>query len=339
MKYIFVISIFFIQSNFVHAQLSAKDTKLTRPPLISFRAADSLYKARVWTMSGVGAVAYAGSLLALKKAWYDNYDTSPFHFFNDNKEWLQMDKVGHVFGGYFESVWFSKAFQWAGVKRSKARWIGLGCGMAIQGTLEVFDGFSSKWGFSKGDIVANTVGCGLFIGQELAWNEQRICMKVSNTPRRYSKTSIASDDPTKPSSSLYERSNDLFGKTYLETFLKNYNDQTIWVSINPASFMPHKNLPNWIKPINIAIGYGAENLYKGDPEYFWTNNGAQYSIDPKQYPRYRQFYLSLDIDVTRLKIKNPILRTLLSGINVIKIPAPSIEFNSLGKVRFHPLMF
>jgi hypothetical protein len=310
-----------------------------RPALLSFQPADSLYKGRVYSMVGIGTVAYGGSLLLLKKAWYDNYATSPFHTFDDRKEWLQMDKVGHVFGGYFESAWFSKAFQWAGVPRNKARWIGVGCGTIIQGTLEVFDGFSSKWGFSKGDIGANTLGCALFIGQEYAWKEQRFCMKVSNTPYPYSKTPILADNQTKPSSSLYERARDLYGKSYIETFLKDYNNQTLWFSVNPSSFVPNNNWPKWTKPINIAIGYGAQNLYKGDPEYFWEKDGARYNVDPLKYPRYRQYYLSFDIDLTRIKVKNPILKTLLSGFNIIKIPAPTLEYNSKGQFIFHPLMF
>ncbi|MEZ4686689.1 MAG: hypothetical protein R3B47_11660 [Bacteroidia bacterium] len=33
-------------------------------------------------------------------SWYHNSDLGPFHFFDDNSEWKQMDKVGHSLGGY-----------------------------------------------------------------------------------------------------------------------------------------------------------------------------------------------------------------------------------------------
>jgi len=48
--------------------------------------------------------------------------------------------------------------------------------------------------------------------------------------------------------------------------------------------------------LNIAFGYGAEGMLYGE-----SNPNNQFTQDP-----YRQFYLSLDVDLT--KIKNVILR-------------------------------
>ena len=39
------------------------------------------------------AVFYAATLVFLRKAWYRK--SVPFHVYNDNDNWLQMDKVGH----------------------------------------------------------------------------------------------------------------------------------------------------------------------------------------------------------------------------------------------------
>ena len=71
----------------------------------------------------------------------------------------------------------------------------------------------------------------------------------------------------------------------------------------------------------------------------WELDGIQYSADPINYPRYRQFYLSPDIDLTRIPIKNRFLRMLVNIVNMIKIPAPAIEFNTNGGIKFHPLYF
>ena len=54
------------------------------------------------------------------------------------------------------------------------------------------------------------------------------------------------------------------------------------------------------------------------------------------FSRYRQFYLSLDIDTYRLKVKSRFLRVILHSIGMIKIPAPGIELSRNG-VR--PLLF
>jgi Predicted periplasmic lipoprotein (DUF2279) len=324
-------------STFVTAQ---EQKKL---PLLSFQAADSLHKKRVWAMAGIGTACYTGMFTLLNQAWYAGYARSSFHFFDDNGEWEQMDKAGHVFGGYFESRWFSSAFQWAGVKQRNAAYIGFGSGMLIQGTLEVFDGFSSKWGFSKGDILANTTGASLFLAQEMIWKEQRLMMKVSNFPVRYPTTTILSDDQ-KYSTTLQQKAYNLYGSNYIVTFLKDYNAQTLWLSGNLHSFFPNSTIPKWL---NLAVGYGAQNMYVGDNKYSWTQEktqngipaGTTFSINPNDYPRYRQYYLSLDVDLTKIKSKNHFIRTLLHGFNILKIPSPTLELNSLGKVKFYPLYF
>ena len=41
------------------------------------------------------------------------------------------------------------------------------------------DGYSAEWGASSGDIIANALGTGLYISQELLWKEQRITPKFS----------------------------------------------------------------------------------------------------------------------------------------------------------------
>ena len=41
-----------------------------------------------------------GSLVALNQVWYAPYSSEEFHLFNDSKQWMQMDKLGHAFTGY-----------------------------------------------------------------------------------------------------------------------------------------------------------------------------------------------------------------------------------------------
>ena len=49
---------------------------------------------------GTEAVLYAGSMSGLYFLWYAGYPQSSFHFYNDNAEWLQMDKAGHAASAY-----------------------------------------------------------------------------------------------------------------------------------------------------------------------------------------------------------------------------------------------
>jgi len=99
------------------------------------------------------------------------------------------------------------------------------------------------------------------------------------------------------------------------------------------SFLPKSNtIPKWL---NVAVGYGAQGLWGGF-ENEWEIDDQRYELN---LPRYRQWYLSLDVDLSRIDTDNYLLKTILSVLNIIKIPAPAIEFNSLGEVKFHIIHF
>ena len=239
--------------------------------------------------------------------WYKDYPRSSFHLFDDSKEWLQMDKVGHTVTSYYIGRVGIGLMKWSGVERKKAIWYGGMLGSLYQSTIEVLDGYSTQWGFSVTDFASNTLGSIIVVGQELAWDEQRIVFKYSFLPSEYSKYR-----PT------------ILGSNLQENMLKDYNGQTYWLSINPSSFMRKETkFPKWL---NIAIGYGAEGMTGGEynPATYYAN-GNQISFE-----RYRQYYLSLDVDLTRIKTRSKFLRTIFYSVGFIKIPAPVIEFNKHG---------
>src|SRR5450432_1856478 len=59
--------------------------------------------------------AYSLILIGLNTDWYANYPRSSFHFFNDNEEWLQVDKVGHMYSAYIESRSGMEMWRWTGI--------------------------------------------------------------------------------------------------------------------------------------------------------------------------------------------------------------------------------
>ena len=102
--------------------------------------------------------------------------------------------------------------------------------------------------------------------------------------------------------------------------------------------------PKWL---NVAFGYGAEGLYGGF-ENRWCSDGdvldiddcpEEMIIDRSDIPRYRQYYLSFDVDLTRIPTNSRVVKILLSVFNIVKIPAPTIEFNRQNKVKFHFFYF
>lgn len=152
-------------------------------------------------------------------------------------------------------------------------------------------------------------------------------MKVSSTFRSYPDEIVTGTNGT--NISLSERAKDLYGKNIFQTFLKDYNAQTIWLSVNIKSFLKEDNrFPKWL---NIATGYGAENMYGGFRNEWDEDDPAEhFEIAHNLYPRYRQVYLAPDIDLSKIKVKSRFLQTLLSMANIFKIPSPAIEFN-LGR--------
>ncbi len=317
----------------VTASLSAQQERL---PFLE--PADTFHRGRFWISAGIGTALYGSASYGLYKSWYAEHETSSFHFFNDMGQWNDVDKLGHAFTAYAESVLLYKGARWTGIKRPLA--IGTAAGLAtiLQGTVEVMDGFSEEWGFSVPDLAYNTLGIGLFASQELIWREQRILLKVSNTRPDYPDFILQAnngDFQTTPR----ERAYDLYGSSFAEAFIKDYNGMTVWASINPASFLAGNSSAAPFKWLNLALGYGAENMYGAYGNGWTGEQGGKFSLTEPEFQRYRQYYLSLDIDFDRLDTESRLLRTLFSLINWIKVPSPTLELNSRGNLKFHPVFW
>ena len=258
-------------------------------------------------VAGVNA-AYAGTLLYLNLAWYKNDPGTHFHFFNDNAEWLVMDKCGHLTTSFHESVFAIEALKWSGVSKKKAVIFGSFAGLLYQTPIEIFDGFSSAYGASWGDEIANASGSMLVLGQYLLWNQIRFQPKFS-----YHNSGLAS------------LNSNLLGKNTGQRILKDYNGQTYWLSFNIHSFLKNKEscFPRWL---NLAIGYGGNNMIYARK---FQNNAIGFIP-------YRQYYLSFDVDMKYVRTKKKWIKYLLYPLNFIHIPFPSVEFNRKG-INLHLL--
>jgi len=281
-----------------------------------FYPARELNKKRLVPVVATEAVLYTGGLIGLNSLWYKEYTRTPFHYFNDNREWLQMDKAGHAFSSYQLTSHLSSLYQWTGLKSRKSILAGSLSSLLFLSTIEVLDGFSSGWGASPGDMLANIGGCSIAAFQELGWKEQRIQLKFS-----YSPTGFAKYRPG------------LLGSNFIESIFKDYNGQTYWLSVNIHDFLkPESRFPGWL---NIVLGYGASGMIGGDDNPLIDKEGNAYPA----FTRYRQYYLSLDLNLERIKSRSPFLNTLLSTFGFIKIPFTAVEFNTHKGFKFHPFLF
>lgn len=287
--------------------------------------ADTLNRSRMWSVIGLESGLAGSSATGLYLLWYKGYEQSGFHFLNDNPGWLQIDKIGHAYSAYHISWFCYNMNRWSGMKRNKSMLIGVGIAYGFQTAIEVMDGFSAGWGASFGDMAANTLGAGLFVAQEYAWNEQRILMKYSFTPKDYS----GFDE------NVQRRAEKLFGNNLAQNILKDYNGQNHWLSINPVSFgIGNTWIPNWL---NLAFGYSGEQML-GANWNVWFEDDICYR-DYEHIPRLRQYYFSLDVDFTRINSRKKWVRAIAPYLSLVKIPFPAISLDSRGQFNFHPLFF
>jgi len=260
------------------------------------------------------AVVYALTTYFLGKTWYTK--RVPFHSFDDNGEWLQMDKVGHATTAYAISRGEYELFRWSGVNERASVLTGGLIALLYQTTIEVFDGHSEGWGFSKGDMAANLTGVALFMGQQYGFGEQKASLRYGWRQSIYP---------------LYRPN--LLGKTTGNQMLKDYNGQQYWLSFNVASVLPvGPSFPRWL---GLDLGYSASGMTGGhaNPPYF-DAEGKEV-----KFRRYRQFYLSPDITLARLPgVRGWGGQPLVSAGQFFKIPAPSLEYNPVHGLRVHSLL-
>lgn len=263
----------------------------------------------------INGIIWPGSIIGLNYVWYADFDKSKFHFFNDSKEWGQMDKMGHFYTSYQMSRVVGDMYQWSGVNHKKSAIIGSSYSFCYLLTFEVLDAYNSKWGFSWSDIGFNSIGSISYFSQAYFFNKQYVKPKFS-----FHKTGLAEIRPN------------ALGNDFASRTLKDYNGQTYWLSFNPFTWSTNRiKIPKWI---NLSIGYSINNQLIGDGStYVMVTENNTTIFDP-----YRQLFLSLDVDFEAIPTKSRALKMIFRTLNIIKIPFPAIEY-SQHKLSFRPLYF
>lgn len=246
---------------------------------------------------------YTTGMTALSVIWYKESPES-FRWFNDAKEWKQMDKAGHFYSS-FQLAWqVERSMKVAGYSSKQAAHWGSALSFIALSSIEILDGFSPNYGASFSDIGSNLAGS-LFYLAQYKRNNPLIVPKFS-----FRRTPWASKRP------------ELLGSNLAEEILKDYNGQTYWLSLDMDQI---SSLPKWI---NFSLGYGAYGMkFARDEE-----NLAE-GINP-----YRRWFLGMDIDLSHVRSRHRFIRSLLSVTRFIRLPAPSFEYTK-GRLHFRPLCF
>jgi len=279
-----------------------------------FRDSSQFNSKTLYTAIVLTGAYYATSMYVLSKTWFKDKELVPFHIRNDNSGYMQVDKFGHMFGAYVYSYVGYHGLKKMGLTDSEALLYGGTLGFVMQTPIEIMDGIHKDHGFSWGDILANSIGSGLVLGQQLIFEEQIIKYKFSYWQSKYSKMS-----------------NGYLGTNTFNKIFKDYNGHTYWLSVPISKIFSEIGTPEWV---NVALGYGAGGMF-GEQYNITEYNG----VEIPQTERFRRFVISLDIDWAKIQTDSQLLKTILAGLTFIKLPFPAIEYNTMNELRFHWIFY
>lgn len=270
---------------------------------------DSLRTRRIVTAGSFAAIGL-GSYVALDHSWYRDFPRSKFHLFDDSHEWMQVDKCGHAFTAFQLSSALTDIYQWSGQSRNRALLLGSATSMLYMSSIEMLDARSAGWGFSWSDMIANCSGVFLHAAQEKFFHSSSLQLKFSYTPSEF-----ARENP------------EVLGRNFQQRLLKDYNAQTYWLSYNMSAMTSvYADFPRWL---NVAFGYGATKMLHAKNDVYSVNN----------FQPTREFYLSFDADLNRVRCKKVWVKRWLRCLSFIKLPSPTLEIQNDGQMKFHFLFF
>jgi hypothetical protein len=255
---------------------------------------------RLSSMIGLMATMNTVAYLYQRKVWYTE-NTTVFHtleFMQDWNKYQQMDKFGHFSDAYFTSDLAGKIYRWSGFSGNTSVWLGALSGWAWMLEIEVSDAFMAEWGFSWGDMLANTLGSAFYVLQQFnydalgglhpkfSWHKSEAWKEM-----RYHK------DP--------------------KAFFEDYEGMTFWLTINPHHYFPEswkKDYSQWLAPLGLAVGVSAKNI----GIYPWGG--------------YKEYFVGLDVDLRKLPIWDDwtFFKFVKSEVNFLRLPLPTIRFSPKG---------
>ena len=269
---------------------------------------------KFYTFLAAEGIVLTGGITYLSKQWYSDKKRVPFHFYNDLRGWNQVDKFGHFYASYIESDIGYSLMKKFNFSEKKSLYLGGFQGLILETPIEIFDAYYDGWGFSLSDMVANAAGSLFFIFQQKIFKEQIIKPKLSFSRSKYARVA-----------------NGYLGKkNIVSEFLYDYNGYTFWFSISPRSIFPRSKIPKWF---NVSFGYGSDGMI-GE----FKNLSSYKGMEIPNFERFRQFYLSLDIDFSKIKTNSKFMKAVFTTLSYIKIPLPTLEI-SQKKIKGHFIYF
>jgi hypothetical protein len=199
-----------------------------------------------------------------RKWWRDGFEG---RFRRVNEGWFGQDtyaggadKAGHYFANYAGSRLLAKTFRQIGNDPDQALYLGAALTLGTMTAVEVIDGYSKRWRFSREDAVMNLLGAGTAVLFE-----------------RYPRLDDVVDlrfhyQPSAAEGKRFDPFSDYSGQTYL-VVLK-------------ASGIPALRDHRWLRYLELAAGYGSRDYVVERPDL----------VDQRR----RQAYFGISLNLSEL---------------------------------------
>jgi hypothetical protein len=262
---------------------------------------------QLWPTVAMASV-YTGLVVGLhinqNNAWWKD-DSGDWHVVEDIEYARGLDKLGHIYSGYFTSTVCNDLLVECGFDAESSTLIGAGMGLAYMTYVEIEDGFATNWGFSPSDAASNVVGVGLFVLQHYAPFFQNFTPRWSYVPAEWTGERTINERP--------------------KTFIDDYNSTTFWLACNVNNLLPKSAEPYWPDWLMFSVGYGIRNYAVTNPD------GTPVGVT-------RRFLFGLDYNWSKIIPETNIgfVNYLRQVLNYIRIPGPTIE---VGDDGFHFAFF
>ena len=314
------------------------------PADLSFlEPAPSFHAKRFWYGTGTVAALDAVAMVGLASIWYDGTERTSFHFYSQSDNvtgkgetgdgWLddwhtfaQQDKMGHVWTSWQITRIAGGYGRWAGLSPAQAGLFGGVVSTVFQTQIEISDGFSEAYGFSRTDALANLVGStvgGLKVAypKRLDW----FAAKYSYNPSPYYGTRTTGVDGGGPLG-------------YLGNAIKDYDGATFWLTVRPEELLEGRARRLWPDWLGLSAGYGGDGIAH-------AISGLDYPDSPPdnppdgfgEYEHRREFYIGPDLDFLHtLELPQP-FQAVARALSFIRLPAPALQV--APEVEWHWVLY
>lgn len=269
----------------------------------SWQLPTEIHRGRMAFVAGFLTVGSVGVFMYERSQWWDGTGNG-FHFDDQLNYAHNFDKIGHFHGAYTYAMLVARGLEWTGMRPKRAALWGSSVALLIQTQVEIFDGYSAKWGFDRYDQLANTLGVGWFYAQQRIYALQDFQLRFGYFPETVAK---------------------LDGGTQtvgLDKFLTDdYANHSYWISMRLWNYLPERLQRWWPSFLQISVGAALDD---------WLPDESK--------PGHLSYYLSIDLDFKRIIPQRRWLgRTAADILNLFHFPAPAIRLHP--NARFHLLYY